>query len=102
MYRHVSDVIRLKTNLLHTGHHTSANTEQGFPWLVQMKESNHLITHNLFPLSPNLAQVHVPGVFPQAWLLFTLSACVCVCVCDSTRTCPWDPAVLGNLLQIGL
>lgn len=51
MYRHVSDVIRLKTNLPHTGHHTRANREQGFPQLVQMKESNHAKSHkrDVFP-----------------------------------------------------
>lgn len=72
MYRHVSDVIGLKTNLPHTGHHTRANREQGFPQLLQMEESNH-------------AKSHKRDVFPQRDTLKgrTCGGCysyMCMCV----------------------
>lgn len=72
MYCHVFDIICLKTNFLHTGHHTSANREAGFPWLQQMKESNQPNSHkkSRFPFGALWGE--------QVQLLFLLCTHVCV------------------------
>lgn len=73
MYCHVFDIICLKTNFLHTGHHTSANREAGFPWLQQMKESNQPNSHkkSRFPFWGPLRRKST-AVIP------TVHTCVCI------------------------
>lgn len=84
-----------KPILLQTDHQTSANTEQEFPWLGQMKECYHFKSHKKNHPPPGFLGDDGPV---QAQLLFML----CVCVCVLTYSCQKDLVTLGNLLQIGL
>lgn len=76
MYHYVSDVISLRANLLHTRHHTSANTEEGF--LMASANEKKVITLKL------IKEMFLHWDTLRRWacvarLLFRPSVYVCVC-----------------------
>lgn len=77
MYRHASYLRSASNPICFTLTIRQTQTEHGFPWLVQIKGSNHLKTHKKshFPCGALRGDGPV-----QAQLLFTVCVCVGVCI----------------------